>query len=190
MRGVPRSPAKPTLLGIAFALGVGLGVKFSPWVPRPAPHSIPKGVQVYFSPRGGCTAAVVRQLDAAKSTVLVQAYSFTSAPIAQALVKAARRGVKVQAIVDDSQRSEKYTEADFLSHSKIPTFIDGKHAIAHNKVMIIDGTIVITGSFNFSKAGEESNAENLLVIHDPELADRYTENWKKHYAHAEEYVGK
>jgi phosphatidylserine/phosphatidylglycerophosphate/cardiolipin synthase-like enzyme len=50
-------------------------------------------------------------------------------------------------------------------------------AIAHNKVMVIDSRTVITGSFNFTKAAEESNAENLLVIDDAELAKKYTQNW-------------
>ena len=102
--------------------------------------------------------AVVNALDHATNSVLVQAYSFTSAPIAKAVVDAHRRGVKVQVILDRSQRTEKYSEADFLKHSGIPTVIDAQHAIAHNKVIIIDGYVVLTGSFNFSRAAEEHNA--------------------------------
>ena len=65
--------------------------------------------------------------------------------------------------------------------------IDSEHAIAHNKVMVIDGETVITGSFNFTKAAEENNAENLLVIHDKKLAERYTKNWEEHAKHSEVY---
>ena len=68
--------------------------------------------------------------------------------------------------------------------------IGDKHAIAHNKVMVIDGQTVITGSFNFAKAAEESNAENLLVIHDESLAEKYTANWKAHAEHSERYTGR
>jgi phosphatidylserine/phosphatidylglycerophosphate/cardiolipin synthase-like enzyme len=110
--------------------------------------------QVYFSPNGGCTDAIVKEITGAKSEILVQAYSFTSAPIAKALVSAHKRGVKVEAILDKSQRSERYTSASFLANSGIPTFIDARHAIAHNKVMIIDNETVITGSFNFTRAAE------------------------------------
>ena len=149
-----------------------------------------KNWQVYFSPKGGCTEAVVDALSRAKSTVIVQAYSFTSAPIAKALITAKSRGVNVQVILDDSQRTEKYTEATFLLHAGVPTYIDAKHAIAHNKVMIIDEETVITGSFNFTKAAEESNAENLLVIHSKALAAKYLENWKKHAEHSENYEGR
>ena len=67
---------------------------------------------VRFSPNGGCTQLVVDTLAQAKQTVFVQAYSFTSAPIAQALVDAGRRGVKVEAILDKSQRTEHYSEEE------------------------------------------------------------------------------
>lgn len=151
------------------------------------PSSIPVGVQVFFSPHGGATEGVVNALDHATNSVFVQAYSFTSAPIAKALVEAQRRGVKVQVILDKSQRTEKYSEADFLKNEAVPTLIDAEHAIAHNKIMIIDGYLVLTGSFNFTKTAEDNNAENLLIINDSVLARRYLENWQAHQAHSEPY---
>ena len=147
-------------------------------------------IQVFFSPHGGCTEAAVENLKKATNSVLVQAYSFTSAPIAQALVDAEKRGVKVQVILDKSQRTEKYSSADFVAHAGIPTFIDTKHAIAHNKIMVIDGKTILTGSFNFTKAAESSNAENLLVIQDAALAKKYTANWYAHLQHSDPYQGK
>lgn len=146
--------------------------------------------EVYFSPGGGCTKAITDALGAAKSTVRVQAYSFTSAPIAAAIVAAHKRGVEVQVILDKSNRTANYSSADFLARAGVPTYIDAKHAIAHNKVVVIDGETVITGSFNFSKAAESSNAENLLVIRDRELAAKYGKNWEAHLAHSERYAGK
>ena len=94
------------------------------------------------------------------------------------------------AILDKSQKTEKYSEADFLVNMGIPVQIDAKHAIAHNKIMVIDGQTVITGSFNFTKAAEENNAENLLVIRSPELAAKYTANWKVHADHSDPYQAK
>ena len=146
--------------------------------------------EVYFSPHGGCTEAIVKELNKAKTTVLVQAYPFTSAPIAKALLNAHKRGVKVEVILDKSQRTDKYSSATFFYNAGIPVKIDAVHAIAHNKIMIIDGETVITGSFNFTKAAEEKNAENLLVIRDRKLAERYTKNWQEHAQHSEVYVGR
>lgn len=147
-------------------------------------------IEVFFSPNGGCTDAIVKALDQAKTSVLVQAYSFTSAPIAKAVVDAHKRGIQVKVILDKSQRTEKYSSADFLAHAGVPVSIDAKHEIAHNKVMVIDSNTVITGSFNFTKSAEEDNAENLLIIHSPELAAKYIENWKKHAEHSEKYIGR
>jgi phosphatidylserine/phosphatidylglycerophosphate/cardiolipin synthase-like enzyme len=146
--------------------------------------------EVYFFPKGGCTDAIIRELNGAKNTVLVQAYSFTSAPIAKALLNAHKRGVKVEVILDRSQRTQKYSSATFLYNVGIPVNIDAQHSIAHNKVMAIDGETVITVSFNFTKAAEESNAENLLVTHDKKLAERYTRNWQEHAQHSEIYAGR
>jgi len=73
-------------------------------------------IDVYSSPHGGCTEAVVKELNATKESVLVQAYSFTSAPIAKALVDAHRRGVKVQVLLDKSQRTERYSSATLMKN--------------------------------------------------------------------------
>jgi len=153
-------------------------------------NPVPMSAAVYFSPQGGCTEAIVKELNAAKSEILVQAYSFTSQPIAKALVEAHKRGVTVRIILDKSNLTEKYSAADFVAHADIPTLIDSEHAIAHNKIIEIDGLVVITGSFNFTKAAEEHNAENLLVIHDEALARKYIENWKIHARHSKAYEGK
>lgn len=147
-------------------------------------------IQVFFSPRGGCTEAIVKTLDLAKQNVLIQAYSFTSAPIAKAVVDAHKRGVQIRVILDKSQKTEKYSSADFLAHAGIKVLIDDKHKIAHNKIIVIDSNIIITGSFNFTKSAEESNAENLLIIRDAGLSAEYINNWNKHAEHSKAYVGK
>lgn len=86
-----------------------------------------------------------------------------------------------------SQRKETYTGATFLRNEGVPVYIDAAHAIAHNKVMVIDGQTVVTGSFNFTKAAEEKDGENLLIIRDAGLAKLYMENWEQHRQHSEEY---
>ena len=146
--------------------------------------------QVYFSPKGGATYAIVEEIGKAKSEILVQAYSFTSKEIAKALVDAHKRGVHTEIILDKSNRSQKYSAADFTHNMGIPTLIDAEHAIAHNKIMIIDKETVITGSFNFTKAAEAKNAENLLILKSKELAKLYIDNWNKHKKHSGEYKGR
>ncbi|MDY0882328.1 phospholipase D family protein [Dongia soli] len=127
---------------------------------------------------------------AAKKQIRVQAYSFTSAPIAKALADAYRRGVDVKVILDKSQATAKYTGATYLQNAGVPVAIDYKVAIAHNKVIVIDGSTVITGSFNFTKAAQEKNAENLLVIRDADLARQYIANWQAREAVSRPYKRK
>src|SRR5262249_33095902 len=127
---------------------------------------------VYFSPKGGCTEAIVHEIQHAKHEILVQAYSFTSKPIAQALVDAKLRGFAVDLVIDNSQETEPHSDLPFFLQEGLSPRIDAHHGIAHNKVMVIDHHIVITGSFNFTTHAEESNAENLLILrHHTELAE-------------------
>ena len=92
----------------------------APPAPSPSVTTTPSAVTVCFTPGGQCTEAIVNTLDAAQRTILVQVYSFTSAPIAKALLDAHTRGVQVQVILDKSQRSEKYSSADFLANQGCP----------------------------------------------------------------------
>lgn len=152
-------------------------------------------VEVYFSPRGGAQDAIIRAIDAATQSIRIQAYSYTSAPIGEALLRAHKRGVKITALLDDSNQTARYTGATFLQNAGIAVSVDAKHQIAHSKIIILDSgspqATVITGSFNFSKAAEENNAENLLVIREaPELVKAYDANFDAHQAHSTPYVRK
>ena len=98
-------------------------------------------------------------------------HNLASYPLTQ--TEAEKRSVKVIAILDARNRTKNYSAADFLAHEGVETYVDSMHAIAHNKIMIIDGTTVLTGSFNFTKAADQKNAENLLVIRDDKIAAKY-----------------
>ncbi len=133
-------------------------------------------VKVLFNPGGGALAAILAEVDNAKTDILVQAYSFTSSHLKAALVEAHKRGVEVEVILDKSQRKKRFTSD--LMNVGIPTYIDIQHGKAHNKILIIDGGTVITGSFNFTKSAETSNRENVLILKSGDLAKLYTDNWK------------
>ena len=146
-------------------------------------------IEVFFSPNGGATEALVSEIAQADQEILVQAYSFTSKPIAKALLDAKKRGISIIAVLDKSQRTERYTAATFLLNAGIPVLIDDKHSIAHNKIIIIDRSTLITGSFNFTRAAEEKNAENLLIIKgNQKLVDQYFLNFEAHKRHSEPYA--
>lgn len=142
-------------------------------------------VAVYFSPRGGAEDAIVSAVGSAQRSIRVLAYSFTSKSIATALVAAGSRGVDVEIIVDKGQPNAKGGQAQAVAGAGIPVLVDRAHAIAHNKVMIIDDVRLVTGSFNFTQGAETRNAENLLVFDAPELAAQYLADYARHREHAQ-----
>jgi phosphatidylserine/phosphatidylglycerophosphate/cardiolipin synthase-like enzyme len=156
----------------------------------PGPAASEDGLSVWFSPQGGCEAAIVHEIASAKITIDIQAYSFTSIPIEHALADAQSRGVRVRAVLDKVAAGEHYSGADYLFTHNIPVWLDGQQPIAHNKVIILDGQTVITGSYNFTKQAETENAENVLVIHGkPAIADAYARNFQSHLDRSDKYTG-
>lgn len=147
-------------------------------------------IQVAFTPGDDAAGLVVAAIGKARRQVLVQTYSFTHPEIAQALVEAKRRGIDVQVIADPRQMETIATSrVEWLAEQGVPLWIDGEHAAAHNKVMIIDrglaDAVLITGSFNFTQAAQHRNAENLLLLRgNPNLVEAYAANWRRHKIHA------
>jgi phosphatidylserine/phosphatidylglycerophosphate/cardiolipin synthase-like enzyme len=152
------------------------------------PAASQDGMFVYFSPNGGITDALVREIGGAKTSVYVQAAQFTSIPIAKALVEAHKRGIDVRVILDRRKDDDDHSQMDRLVESGVPTFADAKHHTAHNKIAIIDHRLVTTGSFNFTRESEVDNAENLVMIADKaDIAGAYERNFKEHLAHSKAY---
>jgi phosphatidylserine/phosphatidylglycerophosphate/cardiolipin synthase-like enzyme len=148
------------------------------------------GISVYFSPRGGCEAAVVAQIEKAEHTIDMQAYGFTSSAIAQALAQAKDRGVTVRVVLDREATKGNDVQAVYLKQHGVTEWTDGEHPIAHNKVMVIDGRTVITGSFNFTRQAENSNAENLIILTDHQaISGAYERNFEAHLSHSQEFTG-
>ena len=115
-------------------------------------------VEIAFSPRGGATDLVVRTIDSAKSSIRVATYSFTSKPIATALLDAHKRGIDVRVLVDKSNATAWYTAATFLANQGVPVRVDYRYAIMHDKFIVVDGVTVEEGSFNYTAAAEKKNA--------------------------------
>jgi phosphatidylserine/phosphatidylglycerophosphate/cardiolipin synthase-like enzyme len=147
-------------------------------------------IEVGFSP-GNAEALVLREIAAARQSIDMAAYSFTSPAIAKALVDAHKRGVQVRAVLDKSQLSERYSGATFLANAGVPVRIDSRYAIMHNKFLVIDGQTVETGSFNYTKAAAGKNAENAIVIRSvPSVVQAYAAEWKRLWDESEPIPGR
>lgn len=149
---------------------------------EPQPAEI---LAIYFTPPAGAASGLIKQIDGAKKSIKVMAYGFTATNLAEALVRAKRRGVDVGLIQDEKSAQNNRETLPILLAAAIDVRSDGKHAIQHNKVMLIDDDIVITGSYNFTNSAEKRNAENIMIVRSSYAAKRYADNWKTHWDHSE-----
>ncbi len=123
-------------------------------------------IRVFFSPKGGAGEEIIKQIDNAESYVDIAIYSFTYETIAEAIIRAKNRGIKIRILMDKGQSKGKYSKYNYLLSNDIAIIQDRHGGIMHNKIAIIDGKILFTGSYNWSKSAEEKNEENLLEFID------------------------
>jgi len=127
-------------------------------------------VEVYFAPEDGAADRLLQLLASAQTSVRFLAFQFTSSPIADALVDLAGEGIAVQGVVEARSAGSPYSQYDRLRAGGVAVVPDGNPYIMHHKVLIIDDQTVVLGSYNFTASADEDNDENLLIIHDPEVA--------------------
>lgn len=152
-----------------LVLGLVLGVSIPVNV-----HEVdePQIIGIYFSPKGGCEEAVLTWISKANSSVHIIIYSFTLDTVGDALVEAHERGIEVKVVFEKSQISQ-YSEYQKLRDAGIEVRNDTNSKLMHNKVMVVDGNVVLTGSFNWSSNAQNYNDENLIVVRSSPVANSY-----------------
>jgi phosphatidylserine/phosphatidylglycerophosphate/cardiolipin synthase-like enzyme len=151
-------------------------------------------VQVAFTPWDNAEGMIVDGIRRARQQILVQAFSFTSRTLANALIAAKRRGVDVRIMADRQQTfGGESSRIPDLVQAGIPVTLEVRYQSAHNKVMVIDAgapdAAVITGSYNWTYAAQRKNAENVLILrHNPDIANAYAANWRRHFAESLPYA--
>jgi len=127
---------------------------------------------VYFSPNGQCESKVIEWIGRANSSIHILIYSFTLDSVSDALITAHNEGIEIKIVFEKSQISQ-YSEYPTLKTAGVTVRNDTNSKLMHHKVMIVDETIVLTGSFNWSASGQESNNENLIVLNSTYIANIY-----------------
>ncbi len=142
-------------------------------------------IEVYFSPEDGTLEHILSAVNAAQESIDFLAYSFTSDELAAALIERSKAGVTIRGVFDkDQYHSNSGTEFDTLSNAGLDVWLDGNPRLMHHKVIIIDGQVVVTGSYNFSNNAEHNNDENTLIIHNQDIADQYLAEFQQVYEQA------
>lgn len=168
---------------LCFLLGFCLAVYPVTAAPD-VPPDVTASLRACFTPGQPCRDLIITNIDLATYSLHVQAYLITEPLITAAIIRAKQRGVTVIVILDKSFRHLSPLAYRLLPAAGVDLLIDSQHAIAHNKVVIIDASHVITGSYNFTVSAQQRNAENLLLVHSPELAALYEQNFQRHLLHS------
>ncbi len=138
-------------------------------------------VETYFSPDDGVARHLLDLVDGARQSICFLAFSFTSDDLGEALLAAHQDGVTVSGVFETSQvkSNGQYSEYDTLRTAGLDVWLDANPRNMHHKVFVIDQQVVWTGSYNFSTNAEKTNDENVLVIHNAEIATLYQAECKK-----------
>lgn len=147
-------------------------------------------IDVGFSPEGSAQALVIKTIGSAKHDIHMMAYSFTAPDVMKALIAAKKRGVDVEIVIDENGNRNKASTAakNLIVNAGIPLRTNHKYRIQHDKVIIVDGDTVETGSFNYSASAEKHNSENAIVIHDDKaVASTYLTHWQSRWAQGQPY---
>jgi len=158
--------------------------EFGPGSPAntPNPSLNLNGTQIenYFSPDDGVAAHILDVLNSAQKSIYFMAFTFTRTDFTDVMIARAQAGVTVQGVFEKRQIAAGADQAwNALTNAGLEVRQDGNSFTMHNKVIVVDGQIVVTGSYNFTKAAEDSNDENVLIIHNPEIAAAYMNEWKE-----------
>lgn len=145
-------------------------------------------VETGFSPEGTALQLVLKTIGTAQQEIRLMGYSFTSPEVVRALVRAKRRGVDVAVVLDRKANTGKNNHAskaamNLLLGAGIPVRTVSAYKILHDKVIVADGRNTQVGSFNYTRAADRSNSENVLVVWDaPAVAQRYLDHWTSRWA--------
>ncbi|MAP25084.1 MAG: hypothetical protein CMM87_06100 [Rickettsiales bacterium] len=134
-------------------------------------------IEVCFTPGSPCENKIIQKIEEAQKEIHIQAFSFTSKPIFQALLRARERGVSIKVLSDIKQSQNRYSRIQDLKNIGVPVYFDKQPSYAHSKVMIIDDLYTITGSYNWTYSAQHRNSENVIFVESPEVSKKYTNNF-------------
>lgn len=181
------------VLLVAFGLGIFFPSYFSQTglatSINPSFSSSFSGIQTAFCPSSECTTLPVSVIDSALKRVDVAMYSFTNQDFSDALIRAHERGVVVRVIVEKQQAGSQYSQHDKLASAGILVRIDSNPNYMHDKFAVVDDSIIINGSMNWTGNGVNENNENVMVIYSPELNTKFAEEFEKIWNDSDAYAG-
>jgi len=158
------------------------GDRVVPETPNPEVSIGDTSMEVYFSPDDGVADRISEILFNAEESIYFMAFSFTTDEFGETIREQAENGLIVAGVMEEQQvKSNIGTEYDFFKQAGLDVFLDGNEGQMHHKTMIVDGQIVITGSYNFSRSAEIRNDENVVIFYNEKIADFFLGEFQRVY---------
>jgi len=176
---------------IAYGYFSGSGRQDPATTPAVAPVTVPGKSSIegpYFSDRDRVADRIVAAINHTQHTLDIAVYSITQPGIAAAIEAAHRRGVQVRIVTDAGQALDRHSEDSYLRAEGVPIRLSGgfrgARSLMHNKFAVFDGEVAETGSYNWTTSATGYNFENAVFIRDPEVSNRYEEEFQHLWAQA------
>lgn len=141
-------------------------------------------VENYFAPEDQVEQKIIGRIEQATTSIHFMAFSFTSDTIGKAMREREKAGVQIAGVFETTGSETLFSEYGKFHKLKLDVLQDGNPYLMHHKVIIIDSTTVIFGSFNFTSNANSDNDENLLIVDDPALAQAFEAEFQRVHAQA------
>ncbi len=138
-----------------------------------------KEIENYFCPEDGCADKIIKEINNAQKSIYFMTFSFTNEAIADAILFNDRADIK--GLFEKRGATSQYSQYPRLRDFGLDIRLDNNSYTMHHKVFIIDNRTVITGSMNPTGTGDTKNDENILIIHDKDIAEKYIEEFERLY---------
>lgn len=138
-------------------------------------------IETLFSPGVSIKESILKEMESTTSVLDLAIHEMTSLDMAQALIKAKQRGVRVRVIADSKQANMKISKVTYLIQQGILVKVLGgkEKEVMNHRFAILDGKRVLTGSFDWSEASLKWNYENILILHESEVVATYQKEFDR-----------
>lgn len=144
-----------------------------------APVAATEPSEAFFSPGEACRDKIVELMRSARRSVDICVFTITDNVVADAILDAHRRHVKVRIITDDDKSLDRGSDIDDLQRAGITVVTDHSENHMHHKFAVFDGRVMLTGSYNWTRSAAAYNEENIVVSHDPNLCATFTREFER-----------
>jgi phosphatidylserine/phosphatidylglycerophosphate/cardiolipin synthase-like enzyme len=151
------------------------------------------GVRIFYGPRTDLTPIDPALIASAQQRIDMTAYVLTERRVIEALIMAARRGVKVRLYLDPGESGRRPAQSSPI-WSLIETpgvearFKSPRRDLMHLKSYAIDGRILRTGSANFSNSGEKFQDNDLVIVENPQAALAFLQQFETLWARSDNAI--